>query len=827
MAQKILNFIFSLVVTCLFVFFTNYKLSEITLLKNTLRNSSAAMLPPIGKFFNPFNGFWQNAEIKHINNEQEKNLQLAGLKEEVTVIWDKRMVPHIKANNLHDISMAQGYITAQMRLWEMEFSTHAAAGRLSEILGKRTLEYDLQQRRLGMGFAAENAVAEIEKNPITNEAVKAYADGVNAYIQSLNTATLPIEYKLLNYKPEPWTPLKTALLGKSMSATLAGYEEDIEMTNARTVLGDTLFNVLFPETIKEVDPVIPVGTTWNFEPINAPSPKTNNTIHSIKDTIKSKIFAKPDPQAGSNNWAVNSKKTKNGTPILCNDPHLGLNLPSIWFEIQLTTPDANVYGVSLPGAPGVVIGFNNDIAWGVTNGGEDVRDWYKMICKDNSCKSYEFDGQTKTSNLRIENIKILKDSTVIDSVYYTHLGPIVYKEPDNHPKFNMAFRWKAHDPSNEFLTFYYLNRAKNYTEYQKALLYYNCPIQNFVFASATDTIAIWHNGQMPLKEEHQGRFVSDGSKSENTWQGFIPHQQNPHTINPTRNFVSSANQHPTDITYPYYYNGNYEYYRNRRLNKRLTEMNLITVEDMMGLQNDNYNLMAAETVPALIQYINESQLNESQKQLFETFKSWDYFNNKDSEAPSIYEALTNVLQLLIYDELNIEGTPMPKPNKFATAKLLVNEPNNIIFDNKNTTDKVENAKYLANKAFIMVSDSLEHWKIKNNQTAVPWANYKGTTASHLARIDAFSIKNIQIGGNYGILNACSKSFGPSWRMIVELGKTPKAYGIYPGGQSGNPGSEHYSDFIEKWAKGEYFELKYITDYTEKLEDVNCVKLLPN
>ncbi len=208
---------------------------------------------------------------------------------------------------------------------------------------------------------------------------------------------------------------------------------------------------------------------------------------------------KPDPDNGSNNWAVGGSKTRSGAPILCNDPHLGLSLPSLWYEVQLHTPSMNVYGASLPGAPGVIIGFNDHIAWGVTNGSEDVKDYYAVKFR-NGRSQYLFKGEYRDASQRVEIIKIKGQEPYYDTVAYTVWGPVMYDNTfhDDVPgQPFLALRWKAHDHSNEILTFLKLDRARNYEDYVDALQHYTCPAQNFVFASKTGDIALWHNGEFP------------------------------------------------------------------------------------------------------------------------------------------------------------------------------------------------------------------------------------------------------------------------------------------------------------------------------------------
>ncbi|RYD92341.1 MAG: penicillin acylase family protein, partial [Sphingobacteriales bacterium] len=524
-------------------------------------------IPPLATFLNPTSGFWQNAESKDADLDNE--LKLPGLLNKVTIRFDNRRIPHIFANNDHDLSYAQGYITARDRLWQMDIQTRKAAGRLSEVIGEKTFETDRYNRRMGMVYGAENTLRGIMKDSVMREVIEAYTAGVNAYISQLDAKDYPIEFKLLGYKPELWQPINCALLLKLMSQNLAGGSNQFAMTNNLKKFGTADINDLFPDRPVYDDPIIPAGTKWDFKPVAIPKP-SKSFVAQMTENIKPQDRREG---IGSNNWAISGSKSASGYPILANDPHLDLTYPSIWYQVQLVSPNVNVYGVALPGAPGVVIGFNQKISWGVTNVDAAVLDWYQIKFKDKSKNEYWYNNQWNKVTRRIEEIKIKGKATIYDTVLYTHHGPVVYESaalkttnsPKNVPVGN-ALRWVAHDESDEFKTFYLLNRASNYADYREALRYFSAPAQNFIFADANNDIAITANGKLPLKYKEQGKYIMDGSDTANDWQGFIPYEHNPTVKNPPRGFVSSANQFPTDKTYPYYINWQFEdYNRGKRI----------------------------------------------------------------------------------------------------------------------------------------------------------------------------------------------------------------------------------------------------------------------
>ncbi|WP_276373619.1 penicillin acylase family protein [Chryseolinea sp. H1M3-3] len=773
-------------------------------------------VPAIGRFLDPFHGFWQNIESRTPQGFNAVNLP--HIKDKVKIVFDSLDIPHIFANNDEDLYYAQGYVTAMHRLWQMEFQTHAAAGRVSEITGAGKdsviLNYDRGQRRQGMTYAAENALEALNDDKTARMMIRQYTAGVNAYIKSLEYKNLPFEYKLLNYDPEPWTPLKSALLLKSMAQTLNMGDKDIEMTNALKLYGKNIVDLLYPDRDIQEDPIVSKPENWKFKPVLSDSIPMAIPEELVK--ISNKI-PQQDPTTGSNNWAVSGSKTKSGSPILCGDPHLNLNLPSLWYVVQLNAPGINCMGASLPGTPTVIIGFNDSIAWSVTNAQRDLVDWFKITFQDQKKEKYLLDGNWVDSRKVIEAFRVRDQHVFYDTVVYTQWGPVTYDErfnAENNLK-HYAFRWISHDASNEFLTFYQLNRARNHTEFSEALDSYASPAQNFVFASASGDIAVRVQGRYPARRKDEGKFVLDGSKSFNGWHAYIPNEQNVMDKNPTRGFVSSANQYPVDDQYPYFITAtHFENYRNRRINQVLSELSAITPTDMMKLQNDNYNLRAAESLPYFLQHLDTTAFSAEEKKAYQVLKSWDYTNSKESIGASYYEAWWGNFMPLVWDELNQEKVSLSRPTTFNTIKLTKEKPDLIFFDIQSTPEK-ETAPDVIRKSFSFGVEDIEDWvaehtdSMATEKTVPAWADYKDSYLTHLLRLEQMNI-HIRAGGGRDIVNAHSRTHGPSWRMIVSLEKTgPRAWATYPGGQSANPGSSHYTDMLGRWLDGKYFPLHFL------------------
>lgn len=786
--------------------------------------STEQFIPPIGKLLSPSHGFWQNAEGEI--PALETTIYDEQLSAPITVKYDDRMVPHIFAENDLDAAFAQGYVTASLRLWQMELQTHAAAGRLAEVLGttdkvrKVLVQKDLETRRIGLPLGARRSTELWAKDPEKYKTLDAYSAGVNAYIQSLSYSELPLFYKLQDYQPELWTPIKTALLLKNMGRTLTEKEHDFELTYILKEIGLEQFNSLYGEYFEEQSPII-LDSMAYVQPLAIDE---SNPIHLYLGEmgLDSLTRAYSPKGIGSNNWAVSGNKTASGNPILCNDPHLALNLPSIWFEIQLCTPEYNTYGASLPGAPGVISGFNEHIAWGVTNVSHDVKDWYAIQWKDERKQEYWFDSTYKASSMVVEEIKVRGAASVFDTIRMTHFGPVAHTASGQ----DFVLRWTLHDPSEEPLTFIKLMRGKNYEDYKDAIRHFACPAQNIVFAAKDGDIALWTQGKLPLRKEKQGRFVQQGLSSDELWSGFIPQKDIPHEYNPAKNFVASANQHSVNPNlYPYDYYGYFEEYRGRYLNRRLAEMENITIKDMMGLQYDCYSVKAEDFMTLLKRHIQKGKLNKEELEVWHLLKDWDYKYTKDQIEPTIFELWFDSLEYLVYDEIialsdkngekTLDKELVKLPEEYNLLHLLKRDTTNAIIDIA-TTEKKEGLADVLTMAFQKICKDIPR---DTDGTILTWQKQRATVVQHLSTLPAFSVNHIASDGHGSTLNALNKRPGPSWRMVVELGETINAYGIYPGGQSENPGSYYYKNMLEKWAKGEHYKLLFLKDKTTASEQI--------
>ena len=761
-------------------------------------------IPALGTLLSPSHGFWQQMEGSTPDFPDE--VLAENLEKPVDVIWDSLLIPHIFAETDADLYFVQGYITASMRLWQMDFQTRAAAGRISEIIGADALEFDKSMRRKGMAMGAQRSLEASFKNEKVKLSYERYADGVNAYIKTLTSRNMPLEYKILGMQPEAWSPYRSMMLLEYMANMLNTHNNDIEYTNFLEEYGFADWELLYGGLDDKTEPIVNAPGMWQFPP----KPGNTNATDVVSAPQDLQDNAKPDPDNGSNNWAVGPDKSATGYPLLANDPHLGLNLPSLWFVAHLSASSLNTMGASLPGTPGIVIGFNENIAWGVTNAQRDLVDWYQVEFASPNHAAIMVDGQEAPIEMIVEEIKIKGGTSVYDTMYYSPFGVIAnYTTMPAAPNKAWAYRWIGQETSEVATALFMINRGKNLDDYMAAADHFHSPAQNIIYADISGTIGIRAQGKYVVRQPNEGLFLRDGTTMANAWNDYIPNRQNVSIFNPERGFVSSANQYPVDSTYPYFIAApQYESYRNRRINQVLSADTSVTIADMMALHNDNYNLEAADNLKDWLGALTFNSLSAEEQSVFTSLINWNYFANPDMPEPIYYDAWRNAILTLAWDEIESAEKPMARPNPYRTFKLLQLKPDLAWWDIQSTDEK-ENANGLIKAAFAQAMDTVSAWKDAEatNETTVNWGNYKATRITHLTRQMALSRQNVFIGGNRGIVNATSQTHGPSWRQVIALDPSGvKAWGIYPGGQSGNPGSAFYTNWIDKWAVGRYHQL---------------------
>ncbi|MDI9337875.1 MAG: penicillin acylase family protein [Alphaproteobacteria bacterium] len=786
-------------------------------------------LPRLGYLFSPFHGFWSNAESADINKFKIK-LDKDNLEAPVDIYFDTKMVPHIYAQNYNDLYYTQGYLHAKFRLWQMDFMTRVGGGRLSEVMGEKTLQIDQLFRRLGFNMAAENNLKELDTEPKKKQLLENYILGINDYIKSLNTSEYPLEFKLLNYKPELWDIKKTLLFHLYISYDLTSglLNDELGLTNAKEILSEAIYNKWYGY-FDFGFPVIPKGTPFappSFIPQTPSNQQVLNSTSLNKQAQQNKVqylndYLNPNPNNGSNNWAVTRSKSSNKSAILCNDPHLALKLPAIWFEQQLTVNNWKVYGVTFPGIPGILIGFNDSIAWGSTNAYRDVLDTYKINFKDSTQKEYKFNNKWVQSEIITETIHIRGKPSKIEKIAKTNLGLVSFT-PNYQNKYSgghyLALRWTLHTPNSSILDNHNMNNAQNFTEFKKSINDFTIPGQNFVYADRQGNIGLIQQGLFVAKWQGQGDFTSEGQDDNYTWQKMIPSNENPQIYNPEYDYVSSANQIAADPSYPYYLGNStlFSWTRAIAINKALQNNKNFDIIKMMQLQTNSYNILASEFKNIYLKNMPINELKTHELDYFSLLKNWDCTYKINDIAATISEIWWDNFYKKYNDHFIAQSQNNKKLYDIYDGFLiqqLKNNPDNY-GDLPFSTEK-ETVALLLKLSFQEIIPNLDSLKKVNK---LGWFQYNPLEIAHLlgtTAVPSLGKKIYPISGNGYAINSIkpASSHGPSWRMIIEMGPKIKGVAIYPGGQSGNPGSKYYDNFIQTWASNSYFWIIFETAET--------------
>lgn len=751
--------------------------------------------------------------VSPFEKPRKQALKFEELKGSVEIQVDRDQIKHIFAENDEDAYFAQGYTIASDRLWEMDFIVRLASGRLSEVVGRQALEMDKFFVRIGLSDAARESSEIMLQDSLTGPALRAYTKGVNAFIRSLDPSRLPFEFRILGYAPEDWTLQKTALIGKFMSFYLSGYTLDLPLTRSRWILHRSEFDDLFPLRPLLSEPVIPRGTAWSFD-----TPRVHPPATEFKPDMDAlQPLPRPEPGNGSNNWAVSGKKSTTGFPILSSDIHLGLQLPSLWYEIQIVTPSQNVYGTSLVGVPGVMNGFNSKVSWAVTNGYTDILDWYQLRFRDEKQSEYLFEKEWRPVISHEATIRIKGEEPLKLALRRTHFGPVVYEAGENPSRANvprgLAMRWAALEPANELKAFLAFNHAKTIAECRKGLDDFNSPDQNFLFADSSGAIGLWHMGKFPVKWPGQGRMISDGTSSTHEWGGWIPRDQVPQVKNPTSGFLSSANQWPTDERYPYYLGSNFmPPFRAIRINEVLKSKPKLSPEDFISLQGDSLSVLARMALPALLGSLSTDKQDEATKKILSMLKSWDYRFTETSSEATIFDRWFAAVVKRLWSPYFPNATDYQYPSVERTLELITSQPQSKWFDNPKTPEK----ETLTELSEIALKDALAELKKEfgSKPSKWQWASVTPTRFTHLTRVSGLG-RELSARGHSSAVFANTGVHGPAWKMVVALGPKPKAWGVYPGGQSGDPTSPYYDTFLKSWAKNELRPLNFLNSKSEK------------
>jgi penicillin amidase len=791
--------------------------------------------PPVGPFLDPVRGVWAVARGASLDTRAAARIQSLGA--DVRVVYDDRGVPHIFAASVEDASRALGFVVARDRLFQMELVTRAAAGRLTELAGDHALEVDRTQRSLGLPWAGERKLAAIDTSSPGWHGMKAYAEGVNAWIGSMDIEDVPLEYHLLGLRPSRWEPVQSIHLLNRMAWTLAYGDLELRMRQVEALVGRAAAAALFPRNSPVQEPIVPNGRREpRVDLATLPPPRQLDAreanLLSALDRLRERARLTSgglDDAAdalGSNNWAVAPRRTRNGYALLAGDPHLELTLPSIWYEAHLVVPgQLDVYGVTIPGSPGIIIGFNRDVAWSFTNVESDVVDYFVEVVDDPRRPTrYRLDGTWRPLEQHIETYRDRGgDVIAIDTVLYTHRGPIMREG-----QLWLSMRWTAHDTTNESDALTRATRSRTVTEWLDAMTGFSVPAQNGIIADRSGTIAIRSTGRFPVRAPGaSGERLQDGASTANDWRGALPPSRYPFAMNPAQGYLASANQQPVDPRLDSTYLGAHWYspWRAMRINSLLRTDSGVTPDAMRRYQTDPGSARADAFAPAFLAAAavlraagrSDATLDTAARLLGE----WDRRYTKDNERAVLFESIMSALQDRTWDELarppqavmRNEGrrgvrsrTAPPRVDTPADQLLaiLLRDPSSVWWDARATRQIVERRDDILTDAMRGGYRRVREQHGDPGSGGWRWDRVHHANIYHLLRLEPLSRLDVPVQGGPSTLSPSSGQgrFGASWRMVVELAPEVRAWTIYPGGQSGNAASPRYADRLARWSAGE-------------------------
>lgn len=752
--------------------------------------------------------------------QTEGEISLPILAQPVHVFRDDQGVPHLYAESTVDLYAAAGYVAAQDRLWQMDLTRRAVNGTLSEIFGETTLPTDRFLRVWGLRRIAEKISSQLSAE--SKSALTAYTTGVNEFMRSHDNA-LPVEFSMLGYKPAPWRIEDSIGYIRLMGFRLC-FSWHFEAALGRAVEQRGLPGALdlFPAVLENTPIIVSdaAAMPWNGQ--------ASNAFASLEDFVSDGRAAReflgfPGAIPGSNSWVVSGSRSKSGKPILANDPHLGLTLPSIWYEMHLVAPGVDVAGVTLAGAPGVVIGHNRAIAWGLTNGMVDDLDFYVERLNPENPEQYFYDGAWRNLETEIETIPIKGGGAETLTIRYTHRGPIVNNVHPVYEKDSTAISmaWTGARVSDELRALLEINRAGRWKDFDNALRYFAVPCQNFVYADSAGNIGYRTGGAIPIRADGKGYLPYAGWEKSGDWIGDIPFDEMPHALNPPSGFVATANNQIVNSSYKYYLSNGWEpSSRIERITELLQAQERHDPASFQRMQTDVLAPHSRRMAPVLLGYLASVELNPMEKNAVQLLRDWDGTEESMSVPATIYNVwFVKFLEMALRDEFSsaaYESYLEWSTLGIRTGEYLLLHPESVLIDDR-STPAVEAASDIVLAAF---RESLKYLQ----ETSGPnlgdwqWGRYHTLTISHALGKQKpldylFNAGPFAIGGSantvwkaeYRLTKPYHADVGPSMRQIVDLATPHKSWTVIPGGQSGQRFSEHYKDQIEMWRNGSYRE----------------------
>ncbi len=786
-------------------------------------------------------------------------LQLDGLNAPVDIYRDKMGIPHIYATTSHDLFFAQGYVHAQERFWQMDFYRHVGEGRTAEMFGKSSVDTDKFLTTLGWRKRSAE-----EYQAFTDESktiLTSYAAGVNAYLKDHDGEVVSLEYSILkllspDYKIEPWTPLNTLAWAKALAWDLrANMDDDIQRA--------VLLKTLTPEQVAELYPPYPedhptivnqigagTSTKATRQPVAFDIPQETLAALQHNASLLDNLLGPLSDGVGSNSWAVSGKLSATGMPLLANDPHLGIAMPSIWYQVDMhCMPKSDqcpfeFAGFSLAGAPGIILGHNDRIAWGFTFAYEDVMDLFiEKVNPDNS-NQYEVNGQWVDFNSSTETIKVVGGEAVELTVRSSRHGPVISDvfgplKDQGDPKdkefvpfkdragielpehYVIALSWAALQTGDPFEAIFGFNKAQNWEQFRQAAGLFHTPGHNLLYADVDGNIAYQTSGDVPIRKKGDGTLPVPGWTGEYDWTGFIPFEELPYTLNPAEGYIVSANEKIPPSDYPHFLSADWDYgFRADRILQMIQSApGKIDIPYFQTMQGDDYDASAETYVPLLLE-MNPKFTKQNEAIAFDLLKNWDYQAKADSSAAAVYEAFwSHLLKNALNDDLPERYWPGGGDRWFEVMRHAAADSS--WWDDKSTTGVVETRDDIFKRSFSDAVTELEkllgkapsQWRWGDLHTANFHNGSLGESGVGLIE-DLFNRNGFPVSGGSSIVNATAWDATegyqvtnlPSMRAIYDLSNLSNSLTVHTTGQSGHAYHPHYIDMATMWSTIQYYPM---------------------
>jgi penicillin amidase len=772
--------------------------------------SGLGPVPPLGELLDPSHGFWTLAS--KAEPPRSATVTMPRLDANVRVLFDDRAVPHVFASTELDAWRALGYLTARDRLFQLELQARAGGGTLTELLGAAALPADREARALGMPRGAERLLAAL---PDTSEAwrtLDGYAMGVNAYLDRMTAAELPLEYRLLGRRPGRWTPIQSIHVFMRMGHTLARSDLELQHLSAAARVGTVAADALFPLHAPIQEPIQPsvdephtIATV--LPPPGAPDTAAIEALRDVSAAALDQAAGRDGNALGSNNWAVAPVRTRDHAALLAGDPHLDLTLPSIWYEAHIVVPNVvDVYGVTIPGIPAVILGFNRDMAWSFTNTEADVMDrWVEQVDDTLRPTAYRLDGAWEPVEQRTEIYRGTHGEPLdTDTLRFTHRGPL-----NRVGRRWISTRWTVLESGTGSDALRAAARTHSSAEWMEAMEAFRAPPQNMLVADRAGTIAIRSTGWFPVRSDSgRGDRLRDGTTRASDWSGEWRVAEYPQSLAPTQGFLASANQEPQDPRDARRYLGADwpPPWRALRINRLLRADSQVTVEAMRRWQRDPGSARVERFLPFLLAAAASRGKDTTLAHAARLLAAWDWRYTTENEGAILFELAMLAVGRRTWDEL----LPGPTPSSMILSGLL-DDLTSAWWDDRRTPGRVEH------RDEILSAGLLDGYQEAVLRLGPPesgrwrWSRAHPVDIWHLLHLPSLSALGLSVPGGPFTLSPSSMDGGgqgSSWRMVVELGPTVRAWGTYPGGQSGNPASVRYDDRLPLWLRGELAELRF-------------------